>query len=170
MKIAEKRVVSYINHLPKFKMSVELNETIETVKRYANLYIEEMYRGLLNLDMYALHTENLTFMVSEVSRNHVYLAKNPFYKWLLEQESTVERTNALAFMWRHAFLTHLYNLNIICSTIMNRQLSLSFRKRMMNEDQGIKYNESSIYWISNYINRNRDYICDYIDAGNVFLK
>lgn len=146
-------------------MSVELNKTIENVRRYANVYIEEMYQGLISLDMYALHTDNLTFMVCEVSRNHIYLAKFPFYKWLLEQEKSAERTNALAFMWRHAYLTHLHNLNIICSTVMNRQVSLSFRKRMMNETQGLNYNESSIYWISNYINRNTEYVCDYIDAG-----
>lgn len=152
-------------------MSVELNETIENVKRYANLYIEEMYLGLLTLDMYALHTDNLTFMVGEVSRNHIYLAEqNSFYEWLLEQEHSVERTNALAFMWRHAYITHLHNLNIICSTVMNRQISLSFRKRMMNEVQGLNYKDSSIYWISNYINRNTGYVCDYIKAGQLGLK
>ena len=150
-------------------MSVELNETIETVKRYANLYIEEMYRGLLNLDMYALHTENLTFMVSEVSRNHVYLAKNPFYKWLLEQESTVERTNALAFMWRHSFLKKLDNLNIICSTIINKPITITFCHHMMIR-QSLEYNQSSSSWISYYIKNNTPYICDYIDAGNAFLK
>lgn len=151
-------------------MSVELNETIENVKRMANMYVEEMYLGLLTLNMYPLHTHNLSFMVSEVGRNYVYLDSNPFYKWLLEQPRSAERTNALAFMWRNAFLTKLNNLNIICSTIINRQITLSFRKQMMNQEQALKYNQSSNRWISDYIKHNTPYICDYIEAGNVFLK
>ncbi len=152
-------------------MSVELNETIENVKRYANIYIEEMYLGLLKLNMYPSHENDLTFMVSEVGRNYEYLKKNPFYKWLLDQEHTLERTNALAYMWRHAYLTKMKNLHVICSTVIMRQITLCFRKQMMNQEIAMKYNESSNSWISNYIRHNTSYICDYIDAGgNVYLK
>ena len=152
-------------------MSVELNETIENVKRLANTYIEEMYFGLLNLNMYPLHhSDNLHFMVSEVGRNYIYLNTNPFYKWLLEQPMSLERTNALAFMWRYTFIKKLDKLNIICSTIMNRQIPLSFRKRIIMNNKTLEYNQDSCNWISKYIQNNTSYICDYIEAGNIFLK
>ena len=151
-------------------MSVELNETIETVKRMANAYIEEMYMGLLTLQMYPSQSENIHFMVSEVGRNYVYLNTNPFYKWLLEQPKSDERTNALAFMLRHTFIKKLDKINIICSTIMNRPIPLSFHKRIIINSQVLEYNTTSSTWISNYIKNNTSYICDYIEAGNVFLK
>ena len=151
-------------------MSLELNETIQNVKKFANTYIEEMYWGLLTLNIYPLQHDNIHFIVSEVGRNYVFLDTNPFYKWLLEQPLSIERTNALAFMWRHSFLKKLDNLNIICSTIINRQIMItfSFRKYLMNQYQD--YNKSSSDWISNYIKHNTPYICDYIEAGNVSLK
>ena len=150
-------------------MSIELNETIQNVKRFANTYIEEMYWGILTLNIYPLHSDNIQFMVCEVGRNYVFLNTNPFYKWLLEQPMSLERTNALAFMWRHSFLKKLDKLNIIYSTIINRQIPItfSFRKYLMNDQD---YNKSSSDWISNYIKHNTPYICDYIEAGNVFLK
>ena len=151
-------------------MSVELNETIENVKRMANTYIEEMYMGLLTLHMYTSQSENLNFMVSEVGRNYVYLNTNPFYEWLSEQPMSAERTNALAFMLRHTFIKKLDKLNIICSTIINRPIPLSFRKRVIVNSQVLEYNTTSSIWISNYIKNNTSYICDYIEAGNAFLK
>lgn len=150
-------------------MSVELNETIEIVNRLANMYIEKMYLKVLTLNMYALHTHNLQFMVSEVGRNPVYLNTNPFYEWLLEQPRSEERTVALAFMWRHSFLKKLDNLNIICSTIINKPITVTFCHHMMIR-QSLEYNQSSSSWISYYIKNNTPYICDYIDAGNAFLK
>ena len=120
--------------------------------------------------MYQSHTDDLQFMVSEVGRNHVRLAMNPFYRWLLKQERCVERTNALAFMWRNAFISKLNTLHVICSTVMNRPMPISFRKRMMNEEDSIKYNHTSSIWISKYIQGNIAHICDYIDAGTAFLK
>jgi hypothetical protein len=150
-------------------MSLELNDTIQNVKTLANTYIEEMYWQLLTLQIYPLQHDNIHFIVSEVGRNYVFLNTNPFYKWLLEQPLSIERTNALAFMWRHSFLKKLDNLNIIWSTIINRQITLSIRKHlMMNQYQD--YNKSSSDWISNYIKHNTPYICDYIEAGNVSLK
>jgi hypothetical protein len=41
---------------------------------------------------------------------------------------------------------------------------------MINDDRSLKYNEFSIDWISEYIKYNKSYICEYIDAGNLYLK
>ena len=153
-------------------MSVELNESIENVKRLANTYIEEMCMRLSSLNIYQLRSDNLHFMVSDVGRNYTYLNTTPFYKWLVEQPRSDERTNALAFMLRHTFIKKLDTINIICSTIMNRQtqIPLSFYKRIILNSPVIEYNTTSSTWISNYIKNNTSYICDYIEAGNVYLK
>jgi len=151
-------------------MSRELFETIEIVKQYANVYIEHMYLMALNNKMYPLHEDNLLFMVSEIGRNKVYLGTIPFYKWLLEQEQLIERTNALAYMWRHAFITHLDNLQAICFNILGKPILLKFRKQMINDNRVLKYNEYSINWITEYIKNNKSHICEYIGAGDLYLK
>ena len=151
-------------------ISTELLETIENIKRFANLYIEQMYLHALNNKMYPLQENDLLFMVSEIGRNKVYLLTTPFYKWLLEQELSIERTNALAYMWRHAFITHLEHLQAVCLNILRRPILVKFRKQMINDDRSLKYNEFSIDWISAYIKYNKSYICEYIDAGNLYLK
>ena len=151
-------------------MSAELLETVENITRYANVYIEQMYLNALNNKMYPLQENDLLFMVTEIGRNKVYLLTTPFYKWLLEQEPSIERTNALAYMWRHAFITHLEHLQVVCLNILRRPMLVSIRKQMMNEDRTLKYNEFSIDWISKYIKYNKSYICEYIDAGNLNLK
>lgn len=151
-------------------ISRELLETIENIKRYANLYIEQMYLNALNNKMYPLQEDDLLFMVSEIGRNKVYLCTSPFYKWLLNQDPSIERTNALAYMWRHAFITHLQHLQVVCLNILRRPILVKFRKQMINDARSLKYDEFSIDWISNYIKYNKSYICEYIDAGNVYLK
>ena len=151
-------------------MSVELFETIENIKQYANLYIEQMYLEALNNKMYPLQENDLLFMVSEIGRNKVYLSTIPFYKWLLEQAHSIERTNALAYMWRYSFITHLEHLQVVCLNILRRPVLVKFRKQMINDDRSLKYNEFSIEWISRYIKYNKSYICEYIDAGNLCLK
>jgi hypothetical protein len=148
----------------------ELLETIENINRYANLYIEQMYLDALNKKMYQLQENDLLFMVSEIGKNKVYLLRTPFYKWLLEQDSSIERTNALAYMWRHAFISHLQHLEMVRLHILGRPILVKFRKQMINDDRSLKYNEFSIDWISNYIKCNKSYICEYIDAGNLHLK
>ena len=151
-------------------MSVELFETIENIKQYANRYIEQMYFEVLNNKMYPLQEDDLLFIVSEIGRNKLYLSTIPFYKWLLEQESSIERTNALAYMWRHAFITHVEHLQIVCLNILRRPILVKFRKQMINNDRLLKYNEYSIDWISRYIKSNNTYICEYINAGILHLK
>ena len=151
-------------------ISRELLETIENIKRYANLYIEQMYLNALNNKMYPLQEDDLLFMVSEIGRNKLYLSTIPFYKWLLEQETSIERTNVLAYMWRHAFITHVEYLQIICLNILLRPILVKVRKQMINDDRSLKYNEYSIDWISRYIKSNKSYICEYINAGILHLK
>ena len=151
-------------------IGTELLETIENITRYANIYIEQMYFEVLNNKMYPLQEDDLLFIVSEIGRNKLYLSTIPFYKWLLEQESSIERTNALAYMWRHAFISHLQHLEVICLNILGRPILLKFRKQMINDDRSLKYNEFSIDWISKYIVNNKSYICEYIDGGNLHLK
>ena len=151
-------------------IGTELLETIENITRYANIYIEQMYLDALNNKMYPLKENYLLFMVSEIGRNKVYLLTSPFYKWLLEQEPSIERTNALAYMWRHAFISHLQHLEVVCLNILGRPILLKFRKQMINDDRSLKYNEFSIDWISKYIVNNKSYICEYIDGGNLHLK
>lgn len=151
-------------------MSRELFETIEIVKQYANVYIEHMYLMALNNKMYPLHEDNLLFMVSEIGRNKVYLGTIPFYKWLLEQDQLIERTNALAYMWRHAFITHLDTLQAISFNILGKPILVKFRKQMINDNRVLKYNEYSINWITEYIKNNKSHICEYIGAGDLYLK
>jgi hypothetical protein len=151
-------------------MSRELFETIEIVKQYANVYIEHMYLTALNNKMYPLHEDNLLFMVSEIGRNKVYLGTIPFYKWLLEQDQLIERTNALAYMWRHAFITHLDTLQAISLNILGKPILVKFRKQMINDNRVLKYNEYSINWITEYIKNNKSHICEYIGAGDLYLK
>ena len=151
-------------------MSVEVNETIETVKRMANMYIEEMYMGVLTLNMYTAQSDNLNCMVSEVGRNYVYLNTNPFYKWLLDQPLSDERTTALAFMSQYTFIKKLDRINILRSSIINRPIPLSFHKRIIVNGCIMEHNTMSSTWISNYIKTNTTYICDYIKVGNVDLK
>jgi hypothetical protein len=148
----------------------ELLETIENIKRYANVYIEQMYFDALNNKMYPLQENDLLFMVSEIGRNKVYLSTTPFYKWLLEQDPSIERANALAYMWRHAFISHLQHLEVVCLNILGRPILVKFRKQMINDDRSLKYNEFSIEWISKYIKCNKSYVCEYIDSGNLYLK
>jgi hypothetical protein len=150
--------------------NTEVSETIENIKRYANVYIEKMYLDALNNKMYPLQENDLLFMVSEIGRNKVYLLTTPFYKWLLEQEPSIERSNALAYMWRHAFISHLQHLEAICLNILRRPILVKFRKQMINDNRLLKYNEFSIEWISKYIQCNKSYVCEYIDAGNLDLK
>lgn len=150
--------------------NTEVLETIENIKRYANVYIEQMYLDALNNKMYPLQENDLLFMVSEIGRNKVYLLTTPFYKWLLEQETSIERSNALAYMWRHAFISHLQHLEAICLNILRRPILVKFRKQMINDNRLLKYNEFSIEWISKYIKCNKSYVCEYIDAGNLHLK
>ena len=151
-------------------IGTELLETIGNINQYANLYIEQMHLDALNNKMYSLQENDLLFMVSEIGRNKVYLSRTPFYKWLLEQEPSIERTNALAYMWRHAFITHLQHLQVVCLNILRRPILVKFRKQMINDDRSLKYNEFSIDWISKYIVNNKSYICEYIDGGNLHLK
>ena len=151
-------------------IGTELLETIENIKRYANIYIEQMYLDALNNKMYPLKENDLLFMVSEIGRNKVYLSTTPFYKWLLEQVPSIERANALAYMWRHAFIRHLKHLEVVCLYILDRPILVKFRKQMINDDRSLKYNEFSIDWISKYIKCNKSYICEYIDGGNLHLK
>ena len=151
-------------------IGTELLETIENITRYANIYIEQMYLHALNNKMYPLQENDLLFMVSEIGRNKVYLLKTPFYEWLLEQDPSIERANALAYMWRHAFISHLQHLEMVCLNILGRPILVKFRKQMINDNRSLKYNECSIEWISKYIFNNKSYICEYIDAGNLDLK
>jgi hypothetical protein len=73
-------------------------------------------------------------------------------------------------MWRHAFITHLDTLQAISFNILGKPILVKFRKQMINDNRVLKYNEYSINWITEYIKNNKSHICEYIGAGDLYLK